>query len=132
MKLSDITIKNMFYFCQGYLRSFVLKYKLNKMKKELESYCSANNWENCLSNSGFSFTQEQFFIRWEKVLNNSPKCIASQCWCGCATPELFLSDKGCEGYEKAPADENITKPCYDKMLSESEWKEYKIKNNRIK
>lgn len=63
--------------------------------------------------------QEQVWWRLSLVNKNSPECIMrGQCRvCGCSTDEIVFEDRPCKGL------------CYPAMKTETEWEEFKHKNN---
>lgn len=63
--------------------------------------------------------KEQFIFRIEtmKLSEQGKKCFDSkECICGCAVPDLQLSDDACEG------------KCYPAMMDKDEWEKYKVTN----
>ena len=100
MKLKEITLKNVKAFIQGYTRKFMIDFFIDKLK----------------------YIFEQVEYRKEQVTEKSPECILNgECKiCGCKTPELFYSDKGCS---------NLSDPCYPEMMSKKEWIRFKNLNS---
>ena len=108
--MAKITLKNAFYFNQGYIRMFLYNFLPFLMRKHIK---------------------EQYEYRRDKtkLCTENGSCLA----CGCKTPELYFANKGCSSEELSlKLREKIVgrkDVCYTKMLSKKEWKNYLIKTN---
>ena len=70
-----------------------------------------------------SYIKEQSIWRLHKVAEKSPECLAGEgdCKiCGCSITSKVYEDRGCS---------NEAVPCYPPMMSELEWKQFKLDNN---
>ena len=90
---AKINLPNIKSYLQGNWRSVLLEYYPDGLPKHLE---------------------EQYYWRIQQVQEKSPECLKGKCKiCSCDTPELFMSDKACEG------------ECYPEMKSKEDWNKWK-------